>query len=102
MISRFFVCKHLVQLFCPLNPLFFLEVTRNRTPPFWSHSALKPLEDGNDDDLDLEDQMPTGDSDGNDNKAGVTGNNTMVNTIGIELDLDNLGVESDDNELVDT
>ena len=105
-ISCFLVCKHLVQLFLPVSPLFFLKVTRNHTPPFWSHSALKPLEDGDNNDLDLEDQTPTGDGDGegdgDDNKAGVTGNNTMVNTTGIELDLDDLGIESDDSELVDT
>jgi len=28
-ISRFLLCKHLVQLYCPVNPWFFLEVTRN-------------------------------------------------------------------------
>ena len=42
-ISRFLICKHLVQLFHPVDPRFFLEVTRNRTTPFWSHSSLKPI-----------------------------------------------------------
>jgi len=42
-VSRFLLCKHVVQLFQPVNPLFFLEVTRNRTLPFWSHPSLKPL-----------------------------------------------------------
>ncbi|KAH8985839.1 hypothetical protein EDB86DRAFT_2832928 [Lactarius hatsudake] len=42
-ISRFLLCKHLVQRFQPVNPKFFLEVTRNRCPPFWSHPSLKPL-----------------------------------------------------------
>ncbi|OBZ78537.1 hypothetical protein A0H81_00404 [Grifola frondosa] len=27
----------------PVNPAFFLEVTRNRTIPFWSHTSLIPL-----------------------------------------------------------
>ena len=42
-ISRFLICKHLVQLFHPVNPRFFLEVTRNRSLPFWSHPSLKPI-----------------------------------------------------------
>ena len=42
-VSRFLVCKHLVQRFHPVNPRFFLEVTRNRSLPFWSHPSLKPL-----------------------------------------------------------
>ena len=42
-VSRFLLCKHLVQQFCPVDPRFFLEVTRNRTLPFWSHPLLKPL-----------------------------------------------------------
>ena len=42
-ISRFLLCKHLVQQFQPVNPRFFLEVTRNRCTPFWSHPFLKPL-----------------------------------------------------------
>ena len=42
-VSRFLLCKHLVQQFCPVDPRFFLEVTRNRTLPIWSHPLLKPL-----------------------------------------------------------
>jgi hypothetical protein len=42
--SRFLLCKHLVQAVEPVHPLFFLQVERNRTVPFWSHSLLKPLE----------------------------------------------------------
>lgn len=42
-ISRFLVCKHIVQQFQPVDPRFFLEVTRNRCLPFWSHPSLKPL-----------------------------------------------------------
>src|SRR6266702_6290817 len=39
-VSRFLVCKHLVQRFHPVNPRFFLQVSRNRSPPFWSHPSL--------------------------------------------------------------
>ena len=42
-ISRFLICKHIVKLFHPVDPIFFLEVTRNRTTPFWSHPSLQPL-----------------------------------------------------------
>ena len=42
-ISRFLLCKHIIQQFHPVDPQFFLEVTRNRTLPIWSHPALKPL-----------------------------------------------------------
>jgi hypothetical protein len=41
--SRFLVCKHLVQAIEPVPPIFFLEVQRNRTTPFWTHASLKPL-----------------------------------------------------------
>ncbi|KAF9021704.1 hypothetical protein BDZ89DRAFT_1163620 [Hymenopellis radicata] len=41
--SRFLVCKHLVQAVHPVPPIFFLEVRRNRVPPFWSHPSLLPL-----------------------------------------------------------
>ncbi|KAJ7472293.1 hypothetical protein B0H11DRAFT_1729696 [Mycena galericulata] len=42
--SRFLLCKHLVQAVHPVDPIFFLEVTRNRTTPFWSHPTLRPLD----------------------------------------------------------
>ncbi len=42
-VSRFLLCKHLVQQFQPIDPRFFLKVTRNRCVPFWSHPSLKPL-----------------------------------------------------------
>ncbi|KAJ7182122.1 hypothetical protein C8R46DRAFT_885355 [Mycena filopes] len=41
--SRFLICKHLVQGVKPVSPVFFLEVQRNRTAPFWSHPSLIPL-----------------------------------------------------------
>jgi hypothetical protein len=42
-ISHFLVCKHLVQAVKPVDLIFFLQVSRNRTTPFWSHPFLVPL-----------------------------------------------------------
>lgn len=42
-ISRFLLCKHLVQDVHPVPPTFFLEVRRNRSTPFWKHKKLIPL-----------------------------------------------------------
>jgi len=42
--SRFLLCKHLVQAVRPVPPIFFLEVKRNRTTPFWQHPGLVLLE----------------------------------------------------------
>jgi hypothetical protein len=44
-VSCFLICKHLIQLFQPVDPIFFLQVTRNRSTPFWSHPALQSLPD---------------------------------------------------------
>ena len=44
-IDRFLICKHLVQAVHPVHPVFFLEVKRNCTLPFWSHPSLIPLSD---------------------------------------------------------
>ncbi|KAL0564139.1 hypothetical protein V5O48_017915 [Marasmius crinis-equi] len=43
--SRFLICKHLVQAVKPVPPEFFLQVTRNRTAPVWSHPSLVPRDD---------------------------------------------------------
>jgi hypothetical protein len=43
LISRFLICKHLIQLCHPVPATFFHEVKRNRTLPFWSHATLVPL-----------------------------------------------------------
>ncbi|KAJ7595291.1 hypothetical protein C8J56DRAFT_1001634 [Mycena floridula] len=40
---RFLICKHLVQGVRRVTPLFFLEVKRSRTTPFWRHKDLVPL-----------------------------------------------------------
>ena len=39
--SRFLICKHLIQHVEHVLPMFFLEVKRHRTAPFWRHRALK-------------------------------------------------------------
>ena len=41
--SRFLLCKHLAQAVHPVPPVFFWEVKRRRSQPFWSHPALVPL-----------------------------------------------------------
>ncbi|KAF7366599.1 SWIM-type domain-containing protein [Mycena sanguinolenta] len=43
--SRFLLCKHTVQGMKPVPPVFFLEVKRQRTAPFWVHPSLQPLSD---------------------------------------------------------
>jgi len=64
-VSRFLICKHLVQSVCPVNPEFFFEVERNRSTPFYSHPGLieSPLNgDTTDDDNNNENdgrQLPT-------------------------------------------
>lgn len=42
-VSRFLLCKHVVQALEPVPPVFFLEVKRQRTAPFWTHPSLRPL-----------------------------------------------------------
>jgi hypothetical protein len=44
-ISRFLLCKHVVQGVKPVPPVFFLKVRRQRTAPFWTHPSLRPLGD---------------------------------------------------------
>ena len=44
-ISHFLICKHLMQSFHPVYPIFFLQVTRNRTMPFWTHPSLVPIDE---------------------------------------------------------
>ncbi|KAJ7642146.1 hypothetical protein FB45DRAFT_365933 [Roridomyces roridus] len=46
--SRFLICKHVVQAAERVPPVFFLEVKRQRTAPFWIHPSLRPLSDEND------------------------------------------------------
>lgn len=43
LISRFLLCKHVVQGVAPVPPVFFLKVRRQRTAPFWVHPLLQPL-----------------------------------------------------------
>lgn len=42
--SRFLICKHLVQLCHVVPGIFFLQVRRARTTPFWRHPELRPLD----------------------------------------------------------
>lgn len=44
-ISRFLVCKHLIQRMQRIPPTFFLEAKLYRELPFWRHESLKPLEE---------------------------------------------------------
>ena len=44
-ISRFLVCKHLIQRMQKVPPTFFLEAVRFREPPVWRHKSLRPLEE---------------------------------------------------------
>ncbi|KAF7290614.1 SWIM-type domain-containing protein [Mycena indigotica] len=48
LVSRFLLCKHLVQRVQVVPATFFREVKRRHTVPFWQHPALIPLHDGND------------------------------------------------------
>lgn len=49
-VSRFLICKHLVQKVRRAPPIFFLEVKRARTTPFWKHHMLTPLSNDESDD----------------------------------------------------
>ena len=44
-ISRFLICKHLIQCVHRVSPVFFLETNRFRESPFWRHESLQPLEE---------------------------------------------------------
>ena len=58
-ISRFLICKHLVQLVKHVPTQFFRQVQRNRTTPFWQHPTLIPLDAASPTtDFDSNDEMP--------------------------------------------
>ncbi|KAH9018366.1 hypothetical protein EDB83DRAFT_2232093, partial [Lactarius deliciosus] len=84
-VSRFLLCKHLAQRFQPVNPKFFLEVTRNRSAPFWSHPSLKPLPSGEE----SEPGHPVAGESDRDDKADV------------EFDDSDFESDNDDDGLVD-
>jgi hypothetical protein len=86
--SRFLICKHLVQLVHPVLAVFFLEVKRNRTTPFWKHKHLVPLND----ELDL---GPSGDNP----SSSMSEEGTLH--MDEELEGNGEGYESDDG-IVDT
>ncbi|KAF8209015.1 hypothetical protein K438DRAFT_1754068 [Mycena galopus ATCC 62051] len=80
-VSRFLLCKHVVQGLEPVPPVFFLEVKRQRTAPFWVHPSLRPLSD---------------DEEEADSRASVPGGELMQ----ADAPLD--GDDDDDGNLVDT
>jgi hypothetical protein len=57
--GRFLVCKHLVQSVHPVSQVFFLEVKRNRTTPFWKHDQLVPLDQSEADNPECEPTLST-------------------------------------------
>ena len=102
-VSRFLICKHLVQRFHPVDPQFFLEVTRNRCSPFWSHPSLKPLATAEDvteaDSLAVTQGAGDADRDA-DADAGADGYKRL-NTAMYEFEGLN-GEFEDDDDLIDT
>ncbi|KAH9018093.1 hypothetical protein EDB84DRAFT_1276340 [Lactarius hengduanensis] len=99
-VSRFLIRKHLVQQFHPVDPWFFLQVTRNRTLPFWSHPSLKPLPTVAA--IIEEDRSTIADGDGDDKVSMEV--YVRVNTAGNEMD-DSDPQSDDDNDndvLIDT
>ena len=98
-ISHFLICKHLVQQFHPVDPIFFPQVTRNRSTPFWSHPTLKPLPTAEDTGMmDSVDNAVPANSD--DTTSPVEEPYERLNAAESEFDEDNF--ESDDEGLVDT
>jgi hypothetical protein len=99
-VSRFLLCKHLVQEFHPVDAQFFLEVTRNRCSPFWSHHSLRPLASAEDMMDAAADQHATTQGAGDDDGDGDGGYN-RVNTAGYGIEDSNVESEDDDG-LIDT
>jgi hypothetical protein len=93
-ISRFLICKHLVQLFRPVNPQFFLEVTQNQTIPFWAHPSLKPVSVPAEE-IEADQRATTISNDSNQASGEAY---SRVNTA--KIGIDNLDLESDDNNLL--
>ena len=103
-ISRFLICKHLVQQFHPVDPIFFLQVTRNRSTPFWSHSALKPLPTAEDMNhmMDLDEQLEVPTKLENTTSPAVEEPYVRLNAAGTRSEFDEDDFESDNEGLVDT
>jgi hypothetical protein len=96
-VSRFLLCKHLVQQFHLVNPRFFLEVTQNRTLPFWSHPSLKPFAiTTNTTEPELADDTKATGSNHNDSDTGYNRLNLAAYRIGDMSDNNN------DDGLIDT
>jgi len=69
-VSRFLVCKHLVQGMRRVPSTFFLEADRYREPPFWRHPSLRPLEETITGITDTRDHVVGGDMDDEDGAEG--------------------------------
>ncbi|KAF8998927.1 hypothetical protein BDQ17DRAFT_1428105 [Cyathus striatus] len=50
LVSRFLLCKHLVQSVYQVPAVFLAQVKRRRTTPFWKHESLRVIEDTDSDD----------------------------------------------------
>ncbi|KAJ7916047.1 hypothetical protein B0H13DRAFT_2323743 [Mycena leptocephala] len=87
-VSRFLLCKHIVQGVDPVPPVFFLEVKRQRTAPFWVHSSLRPLSD--------EPPADDGPSKGVGNEKTHGGERMRKDTA------EDASLDGDDDDLVDT
>ncbi|KAF7367605.1 SWIM-type domain-containing protein [Mycena sanguinolenta] len=83
-VSRFLLCKHVVQSFKPVPPVFFLEVKRQRTAPFWTHPSLELLSE----------TLPPEQA-----SRDVNSGTTLVDSAG---DVPLGSEEDDDDDLVDT
>ncbi|KAJ7774147.1 hypothetical protein DFH07DRAFT_988137 [Mycena maculata] len=81
--SRFLICKHIVQSMKRVPPVFFLEVKRQRTAPFWVHPTLQPASETDNADT------PSGDL--NDASPGAVTPGTVSD-----------GEDDDDDDVVDT
>jgi SWIM zinc finger len=44
-VSRFLICKHLIQCVQHVPPIFFLKTDCFCEPPFWRPKSLQPLEE---------------------------------------------------------
>ncbi|KAJ7048676.1 hypothetical protein C8F01DRAFT_1276477 [Mycena amicta] len=84
-ISRFLICKHLVQAVKHVPTQFFRQVQRNRTTPFWEHPTLVPLDGAAPSD--------TGDSDSDNELPGRRDDESTPRDLAVPDD------EDDDDEL---
>jgi hypothetical protein len=89
--SRFLICKHLIQEVERVPTIFFLEVKRRRTTPFWQHPRLRPL---NSEDDPREEAASNADTEG----PGMTGNRSQSQHNDDDVDFDAGNDDDDENE----